>query len=794
MKRFISLLTSLVLFLGSLPLTAGADTYVYPEITVVISPSDKAQLEMEFRAWAAELVADYYFYPYNASTDHAGRGSGQPYGEYYRLAGTKITFDSLHTDDDSVVYNVVRDSQMDEKKKDSLSMWVLNETLKDAVYLNCDSIMKQYKELRDKQEVKYLIYDIETGTLKESPILEAVDKTEHTRAWMAFIDAATSVAMVGAEGYLQIQIKKAGSKEAPALSALVDGLGDMINEVVDRSTDIAEMNAEIRMQNTLREMLISDMASQLNYINDRAVMFLVDAYSGSLNSELVTNDLLDEFVSFYDPEQNKELYTVIGKHAASEVDRQLMVADFFNQDVGLVEMNEIDLKAAATLGLMDALTEAFKAQFDMFIASIEESKVTIKIGKKEVKLSTVLACICDALTETLETACDEATNDVYQKSIAGEEVNAGQILDENIIAAFSNGTFWRELGMNLIRVVGDIGTDKVNTGNQYLDSLIKVALLALTDSNDGVIEQALKDLFGKNGKITGKDWLDYISKMLEHAGKQVGKEIFMSDKDYKKLQEDYRDETAHRDRLQEKLTKNENNPTYLNGKKGRERQAKVNKANENLEKMKKELDTESRQVWFNMADEIWNSFVDCVEAADSVFSDLNDEGSMSLLAGCVASAYVLSFTPMREAVRRIETHLPPGSTTSREMLKNAILDPELVSMDTLKQIVSLIHTQVKYDISGTAFYYDLAFQTWVVGEYFINFKKDDRVSTYYRLGAANFFNYTEKYHTNIYDTKGILDDRSAASLYNKVVTFYDTHFKDTYNPAWDDFFKEANGS
>lgn len=675
-------------------------------------------------------------------------------------------------------------------------MWVLNETLKDAVYLNCDSIMKQYRELRDKQEVKYLIYDIETGTLKESPILEAVDKTEHTRAWMAVIDAATSAAMVGAEGYLQIQIKKAGSNKAPSLSALVDGLGDMINEVVDNSTDIAEKNAEIRMQNTLREMLISDMTTQLNHINERAVMFLVDAYSGALSSELVTNDLLNEFVSFYDPKQNEELYAIINKHASYEVDMKLLAAKLIDQGVGLVEMNEIDLRAAVSLGAMDAMTEIFKTSIDVLIAPIEESDVKIRIGKKEMKFSTVLNCICDALTVTLETACDEAADDLYLACIngKGDEVNIDQILDEEITTAFSDGTFWRELGYNLIDVIGDIGVDKVDTGNPYLDSMIRAALQALTDSNDGVIEQVLKDLFGKDGKITGKDWLDYISKMLEYAGTQVGKVGFMSDEDYKKLQDKYNETTADRNRLMDRLIENKDIPGYSETPGAKNKQKKIDRADAELEQMQNKLDTESRQVWFEMADEIWNSFVDCVEAADSVFSDLNDEGSMSLLAGCVASAYDLSFTPMREAVRCIETHLPPGSTTSREMLKNAILDPELVSMDTLKQIVSLIHTQVKYDISGTAFYYDLAFQTWVVGEYFINFEKDDRVSTYYRLGAANFFNYTEKHHTNIYDTKGILDDRSAASLYNKVVTFYDNHFKDTYNPAWDDFFKEANGS
>ena len=40
----------------------------------------------------------------------------------------------------------------------------------------------------------------------------------------------------------------------------------------------------------------------------------------------------------------------------------------------------------------------------------------------------------------------------------------------------------------------------------------------------------------------------------------------------------------------------------------------------------------------------------------------------------------------------------------------------------------------------------------------------------------------------------ILKEHQAEALYNLVVIFYDNHFKDTYNPAWDDFFKEANGS
>lgn len=792
MKRFLSLLTSLMLLLGSLPVAAWADTYTYPEITITIPPSDMAQLELAFRAWAAELVADYYYSPYNVSANPSGMSLLQPYSEYYRMASTKKNFDKGKTNDDNVIYNMQRQGVLEEQKRDALTMWALKETLKDATLINSKAIMEEYKKL-DEDARSYLLFDPRTGTMQSNKeLFESLEDVEDNLCWMALVDTVTNMAVTTSETYLKLKLAKSTRSGAPELSDLVSGFADAVRESADFWTEAARNNAEATLQNTLRSWLISDMANQMAYLNDRSVMFLRDAYSGTLSFQREGNNALDAFVAMLTPEENPHLNEMIADKAVSNV----RVETIFSS-AGLAEMKTIDFDSAFAIGITIAVKEEFKGVLDACCTWLEQDTQPFMLGNKQISKGKVLAIFLDTLSGTLDDAFNTAINQIYDNYFNGvsmRESDCLAIMENCIVDAFTGPTVWIVFGQSLVDNGFDIFSDNLNMENDALNAIIKCGIAFATDRESPQADLALqkiKALMGIEGTPSAKTCLDWIDALLKSAENMIDAP-FDTQAAYKNTLETYnRDLKAQKeleDRFNGLTSKGQNSP------RGQKLDKRIQKNQQDLNKTKQQLDKKTIVVWLNMVDDIFDAyFVEPAKLVNSALSDSNNEGSMSLLAGAIASSHDLSVVPMSMATVTIRDNIP--NSHNRYSLINTIQDPTLVSTDTLTSLVSTIHAQVKYDISGTLFYYDLAFHTWVVGDYFWNWEENDRVSRYWTGPlAADFFDYTQKHHNNVDGTKGILYETGAAFYYNKVVTFYDTHFQNTYDPAWDVFFEEANGA
>lgn len=612
-----------------------------------------------------------------------------------------------------------------------------------------------------------------------------MDDVENNMAWMAFADLFTSCVLLGVEGYLQVQVEKSGERDVPALRELVDGLDAIIGDTIKQFTEVERKNAQIDAQNAILDMLVADTANQIAFMNKRSAMFFREAYSDSLTFQRDNNDTLDAFIDMLDPEKNPSLKSKIIDRAELEV----TVQNFYHK-IGLIELENIDFEVALTLGVIEAMQGVLKTTLDAVVAQMKESKKTkkIEIGSFEISMSDVVGLLGDTLTETVDTAFERTLNDIYDAYFSGSTgIDAAYCIDklkENIVSIFTSEEIWLKLGANLIEAFGGIVADKIDTGNVWMDALFKTAVSVSTDSESVAVDQAVKALLGIDRKPTADDILDYISNALDLAGESYNRQYQDTLIEYTKRTNVLHNKKLHLDNL---------NPKKVKKGKIEDVKKSIARTQKDVDDLDAKLSGKIYEVCCDLMDDIFETYADGFKFWDSVSANMNNEGCMSLIAGCIASSRELSFPLTTSAYIDIRDKIVKGG--DHDDLISAIQDPSKVSMETLTNLVSVIHTKVKYDISGTMFYYDLSFHTWVMGDYFMNREEDDRVGTYW-VGpfAAEFFNYTDQHHININGKRGILKEHQAEALYNLVVIFYDNHFKDTYNPAWDDFFKEANGS
>ena len=225
----------------------------------------------------------------------------------------------------------------------------------------------------------------------------------------------------------------------------------------------------------------------------------------------------------------------------------------------------------------------------------------------------------------------------------------------------------------------------------------------------------------------------------------------------------------------------------------------INRTKTAMDEAEQAIETYGGQIAFdmicNVIDSAWEVGTSLREAVDSTMADLSNEGSLSLLASSVFKAKQLSDGVRTDVIGKIQSYCHSMSVSSLSEL-DFVLDPSRMPLEDLVAIISLIHTQLKYDIVGTSMYYNISFKAWHGGEYLgtvLSRNGDGSVASYHHVGEVQFWNYLRTNHVNVHHEKGVMLVGFAENYYREVQSLIDTHYAAKWDPAWGIFWQPGEG-
>lgn len=804
-KRLIAALLSLMLFVSVLPDSRAEEPiYVYPEIHITLLPDDMAALELEFRQWAQAVIFDYYSQVYSASGPSNATHMGQPFGEYYRLAFSKQAFDKDNIGNKSIIYNTSRDSDI--TQNESVLTWVLIESLKEAVQLNRKAILDRYNATPRSMR-KYLVLNIETGGLSVSEILQATEDMESTRAQSAWINLANDTVLLAMDCLTAWEL--AGSSESQTLGDVISTSLAATDAFVESLMDSAVKNAQLRAQDTVREYLICQLASQLYNTHLETILFLRSAYASGDIDAYGQKEQIKAFIDMLDPDKHPEIATLLSEEAASQINVYSIANDYITS-TGLTFVETIDFRTAITLALMDAAAEGIKGALKMTEDLLKEKFKGKHFSVKNhnvISVNDFIGIVFGTLSDTVSEAVDNTIENVYQDYMSGKSLewdNPGDLIWNNVQSALTGTLIWQNILDNLSEVVmqnlagkaEEWGSKKLSgTGwPDWAERLFNFLLeggAATFDSDDGLVKLG-EIICGQSKPITGEDVGDFLSML----GEQLSESFLQSTDSWTSIGSLYNEAVSTYEQNEQTLNRLLSKPAAQQTPRNN---MNINRAKNAMNEAEQAIEAYGGQKAFdmicNVIDSVWEVGSSLREAVDSTMADLSDEGALSLLASIVVRAQKLSDGVRANATGRIQSYCHTLSVGSLSEL-DFVLDPSRMPLEDLVAIISLIHTQLKYDIVGTSMYYNISFKAWHGGQYLgtvLSRNEDGSVASYHHFGEAQFWNYLRTNHTNVHQEKGIMMIAFAESYYRKSQSFEKRHYSEKWNPAWNIFWQSEKG-
>lgn len=806
-KRLIAALLSLALCLSSLASSLAEEpVYIYPEIRITLLPDDRAALEMSFRQWAQAVIFDYYSGVYSASGSSRATHMGQPFGEYYRLAYSKQAFDKENIGNKSILYNTHRDADL--TQNESVLTWVLIESLQESVQLNRKVILERYNATPRSMR-KYLVLNIETGGLTVSEILQATEDVESTRAQSAWINLANDTVLLAMDCLTAWELAGTSSSQDKTLSDVISTAFDATDAFVESLMDSAVKNAQLRAQDTVREYLICQLASQLYNTHLETLLFLRAAYASGSIETYGQQAQIEAFVDMLDPVKHPEIATMLSEQAATQIN-MYSVADDYITSTGLAFVETIDFRTAISLALMDAAAEGIKGALEMLEDTLKEKFKGKNFSIKKVDIISVndfIEIVFGTLSDTVNETVDKTIEEVYQDYMSGKSLewdNPGDLIWDNVKSALTGTMIWQNILDNLSKVVmqnlagkAEAWGGKKLSGTGWPDwaerlfNFVLEGGAATFDSSDGLVKLG-EIICGQSRPITGED----IGAFLSLLGEQLSQSFLQSTESWSSIGSLYGKAVSTYKKSERKMNRllsiKEEDRTPRNNK-------QISRTKTAMDEAEQAIETYGGQIAFdmicNVIDSTWEVGTSLREAVDSTMADLSNEGSLSLLASSVFKAKQLSDGVRTDVIGKIQSYCHSMSVSSLSEL-DFVLDPSRMPLEDLVAIISLIHTQLKYDIVGTSMYYNISFKAWHGGEYLgtvLSRNGDGSVASYHHVGEVQFWNYLRTNHVNVHHEKGVMLVGFAENYYREVQSLIDTHYAAKWDPAWGIFWQPGEG-
>lgn len=796
-KRVLAALMSLIMLLSVLTSAAADAVYTYPQLGVTIKPSDMSEMEREFRVWATNLIRDYAIGEYYALSGGNQLTSMNSYSEYYRLAKTKMKFDGQNVTDKDVIYNTSRDADM--AQNDSLYLFVIAESMKEAVLINEKDIMASLNQIPEEKR-KFIRLDIEAGAMKIDDVMIITNELANDYIWSDFFNAVTDVVVLAADTVGEIKLFASKPNQKVDMRAILESALESVDAIVTRLMEAADANAKIYARNLAREVLIDDLASQLYQVNGETISFLRNTYQ-NVETHYGYQHIINQLLDCIDPAKNPQLTVLMANQAVTVVDNTT-ISDEYGASIKLVDsvgiefLESIDVGSAVMLGLADAFGEVLKGVMTAlsdFIANGLEGKYLKINGMNVIKWSDVSDILLDTISDTVNGAIDKSIDGMFEEYLNGEGVSDAKAVMTRVWndawGSLWSADLWRSILNNLGEKLYTVPTNMLGT-NKSDDFMIKlfstaweVVMAPMADSEDGLVR--LGDaLYGQ--QLGKDDMAGFVGEMMEALGGAIEKDVNNTtggaslDKLFEKAEQTAREEKQYRKAAQ-----------YLDTTVGPYNKGWkiVDKAEKTAQEARSNRNWAVISIICNVFDNAWEAGTSIGELLESSVAAANEEGQLSYLASMVTTSYKMSNDVLGSTTGRLRNMgFLNGSVTAEDF--DIFLDPNQVPLETVVTLVSLIHSQLKYDIVGTKNYYDIAFQGWVEEAYFgtiFERRKDGSVVRYNQWNTAEFWDYTLDHHVNVYDEMGVVKNQNAAQFYNKTTAFWQNYYVDEWNPDWQIF-------
>ena len=302
---------------------------------------------------------------------------------------------------------------------------------------------------------------------------------------------------------------------------------------------------------------------------------------------------------------------------------------------------------------------------------------------------------------------------------------------------------------------------------------------ALMDSKKGITYFMMQEY--KKKELTAKDYVAFLGDLLTALTKvhlknpraQWGGASF---------EEYYKDALSDKAETEKRLKDLRSKQSNSSGTR-----KKIEAAEAQKRKIEDQINAQNVNGAFSVIVEIfdkaWETGISIAEVGNSAMANLNGESRLSLLAARTVCARNLSNPLQGDACSAIADLRI--SSNSLEDYRRVICDPERVPIEKLTHIVSLIRTQIKYDIVGSKSYYDISLHGWELDEY--STKYIYTMHGFITMPGAAFWNHCQQFYINSYLEKGILKTNVAQGRYDTIVRFH-RKFDATWKTEWDVLF------